>query len=70
MPEYTVYLIQTRNSEGYWVDYSRDQMNTVGLFERVKTLCRNSCANNPYLNQFRAIKRTVSEEVMNAPEAS
>lgn len=70
MPEYTVYLIQCRNSEGYWVDYSRDQMDTVGLFDRARTLSGSSCAKNPYLNQFRVIKRTISEEVLSAPETS
>ena len=64
--EYTVYLIQLRNSEGHWVDYSRDLTTDMGLLERVRTLTTNSYANNPYMNQYRVIKRTIIEEVIDA----
>lgn len=65
----TTYLIQSRNSEGYWIDFSREQPTMDGLPERMRRI--NSVITddvNSYFRHFRIIKRVVTEEVIDSVE--
>lgn len=66
MDKYVVYLIQWKNEEGHWIDYSRDQPTDEGLKERIKAMSHRT----KRADVFRVIKRTITEEVLYAPETS